>query len=217
VPPPVQTLAAPITTAALAGEQLLLDSDPVRLLNTHAATLGRTSGQWRVAHERAEWNIYLQLAKARLSALVTVTALSGWAMAPSAIGLAHSPVCLVGCVLGTALMSASANTINQLIEVPYDAQMRRTQARPLVTGRVTTLHAAAFAAFAATAGCAVLATACNPLTAALGVTNIVLYAGVYTPLKRTSIACTWAGAVVGAIPPLMGWAAITGWTATNLP
>ena len=72
------------------------------------------------------------------------------------------------------------------------------------------LHASLFAITAGIAGTTVLWQLVNPLTAALGIANIILYAGVYTPLKRVSIINTWVGSVVGAIPPLMGWSACTG-------
>ncbi|VDN28169.1 unnamed protein product [Cylicostephanus goldi] len=67
-----------------------------------------------------------------------------------------------------------------------------------------------FTGITATSGVAALCMLANPLAAALGALNLAIYAGIYTPLKRTHIACTWAGAVVGAIPPLMGYAAATG-------
>lgn len=117
---------------------------------------------------------------------------------------------LLATAVGTALCSAAANTINQIREVPYDAQMARTRMRPLVRKAISPAHALSFAAVTGIAGPALLWAAVNPTTAILGAANIVLYAGVYTSLKRTSIVNTWVGAVVGAIPPLMGWAACGG-------
>jgi protoheme IX farnesyltransferase len=114
------------------------------------------------------------------------------------------------CTIGTMLMSASANAFNHLLEAPYDAQMKRTQSRVLVVHRFTPLHALTFAGVTSITGASLLWAGCNPLTSALGVLNLGLYAGVYTPLKRYHIGCTWAGAIVGAIPPLMGYAALTG-------
>lgn len=112
--------------------------------------------------------------------------------------------------MGTALCSASANTLNQVYEIANDALMRRTMARPLPSGRTTRGRALAFAAVCATLGGTVLATQCGELPAALGLGNIVLYAGVYTPMKQLSYLNTWVGAVVGAIPPVLGWAAAAG-------
>ncbi len=151
-------------------------------------------------------NVYFQLSKARLTTLMVLTAMSGVAISPLPATLSV----LLGTAAGTALCSASANTINQIIEQPLDAQMPRTRNRPLVRRAISPLHAATFAAVTGIAGPAMLFTLVNPVTAALGFANIILYAGVYTPMKRTSIANTWVGAVVGGIPPLMGWTACGG-------
>jgi protoheme IX farnesyltransferase len=150
--------------------------------------------------------IYAQLSKARLSAFNVLVAMSGVALSP----LPTTVPVLLSTALGTALCSASANTLNQLQEVPYDAQMARTRGRPLVRRAVSPAHAAAFAVCTGVAGPALLWTMCNPTTALLGAANIALYAGPYTWLKRRSIWNTWVGAVVGAVPPLMGWAAVGG-------
>jgi len=150
-------------------------------------------------------NVYAQLSKTRLTTLVVLTAMAGVALSPLP---ATIPV-LLSTAVGTALCSASANTLNQMQEVPLDAQMPRTRNRPLVRRAISPLHAAAFASITGVAGPAILWTV-NPVTAVLGLGNIVLYAGAYTWLKRSSIANTWVGAVVGGIPPLMGWTACGG-------
>ncbi|KAI9451069.1 protoheme IX farnesyltransferase, partial [Lactarius psammicola] len=150
--------------------------------------------------------IYAQLSKARLSAFNVLVAMSGVALSP----LPTTVPVLLSTALGTALCSASANTLNQLQEVPYDAQMARTRGRPLVRRAVSPAHAAAFATATGLAGPALLWAMCNPTTALLGAANIALYAGPYTWLKRRSFWNTWVGAVVGAVPPLMGWAAVGG-------
>ncbi|KAK9833996.1 hypothetical protein WJX81_001861 [Elliptochloris bilobata] len=112
--------------------------------------------------------------------------------------------------LGTFGCAAAANTLNQVYEVANDALMKRTMRRPLPTGRVSPRHALAFASVTGAAGVAILYYKANALTAGLGAANIALYAGVYTPLKVVSCANTWLGAAVGAVPPLMGWAAAAG-------
>ncbi|KAF8348999.1 protoheme IX farnesyltransferase [Amanita rubescens] len=145
---------------------------------------------------------YLQLSKSKLSVLVVLSAMSGVALSPSPATL---PV-LLSTALGTALCSASANTLNQLQEIPFDAQMARTRSRPLVRRAISSLHATGFAAVTGIVGPALLWTV-NPTTAILGISNIALYAGVYTWMKRKSPLNTWVGSVVGAIPPLMGWTA----------
>lgn len=151
-------------------------------------------------------SIYAQLAKTRLTVLVVLTAASGVALSPMPTTL---PI-LLSTALGTALCSASANTLNQLQEVPYDAQMVRTRQRPLVRRAISPLHATCFAIATGISGPVLLWTMANPLTAAIGATNICLYAGLYTYLKRKSISNTWVGAVVGGLPPLMGWTACGG-------
>jgi protoheme IX farnesyltransferase len=149
---------------------------------------------------------YSQLSKNKLSIFVTGTAALGFLTA----GPPVSVPALLGVTLGTYLCSAAAGTCNQIYEIRNDSVMNRTRARPLPTGLLSPAHATAFAATTAIAGVSLLATACNPLTAALGAANIVLYAGVYTPMKQVSHLNTELGAIVGAIPPLMGWAACTG-------
>lgn len=149
---------------------------------------------------------YMALSKIRLTGLVVTTALAGYLVAPGAF----DPAMLMCTVTGTALVSCAANALNQFLEVPYDSQMNRTKNRVLVRGYLSPLHAVVFAGTTAILGLSLLSTGVNSLTAALGAANLVLYAGCYTPLKRCSIANTWLGSVVGAIPPMMGWAACTG-------
>ncbi|KAI9353341.1 UbiA prenyltransferase family-domain-containing protein [Zopfochytrium polystomum] len=151
-------------------------------------------------------SVYQDLSKARLAALVVLTTMTGYAMAPGATNLAT----LLWTTVGTGLCVTSANTINQWLEAPFDAQMSRTRTRVLVRHAINPFHAFSFGIVSGIAGTAILVGLVNPITAALGAANIVLYTAVYTPMKRTSIANTWVGAVVGALPPMMGWAACTG-------
>nr|CAG4641030.1 EOG090X09NT [Eulimnadia texana] len=96
-------------------------------------------------------------------------------------------------------------------EVPFDSQMARTSNRVLVRGLISPLHAVSFATVSGTTGLAMLYFGVNSICAALGALTLVLYTLVYTPMKRTSIANTWVGSVVGALPPLMGYAGCTGY------
>lgn len=132
--------------------------------------------------------------------------MAGYAMAPAPFDLNT----FIMCSVGTALLSGSANSINQFFETPFDAQMSRTKNRVLVKGYLTPLHAVGFATVAASTGLLILSHGVNDLTAALGFTNLVLYTCIYTPMKRYSILNTWVGSIVGAIPPLMGWAGCCG-------
>jgi len=151
------------------------------------------------------------LCKVRLSGLVVITSIVGYALAPGDFVLTlNNAVTFAGLLGGTTLCVCSANVFNQWLEVPFDAQMKRTSQRPLVQGVLRPVHALGVGITAGTLGFTTLYALTNPITAALGVSNIFLYAGIYTPMKRTSTLNTWAGAVVGAVPPLMGWTAVTG-------
>lgn len=102
---------------------------------------------------------------------------------------------------------ASANALNMLFEPQHDAKMSRTRNRPLVRGLLSKRAALGFALATGLIGTGMLWIGVNPTTSMLGAGNLVLYAFVYTPLKRIHPLNTWVGAVVGAIPPLMGWCA----------
>jgi protoheme IX farnesyltransferase len=102
-----------------------------------------------------------------------------------------------------------------LFEPQHDAKMSRTRNRPLVRGLVSSRAALIFAAATGAAGTILLWYGVNPTTALLGATNIALYAFAYTPLKRIHPVNTWVGAIVGAIPPLMGWCAAGSQYITN--
>uniref|UniRef100_A0A1B6MME4 Protoheme IX farnesyltransferase, mitochondrial n=1 Tax=Graphocephala atropunctata TaxID=36148 RepID=A0A1B6MME4_9HEMI len=186
-PPPSPTTAAPapVSTPAKSPEK---EWTPVTL-------------DWRQLPQH-----YLKLSKSRLTSLVVLTSMAGYAMAPAPFELTTFALCSVG----TGLLSCAANAINQYHEVPFDAQMSRTRNRILVRGHLTPIHALGFASVCATTGLTVLYYSINPLTAGLGLVNLFLYTSVYTPLKRISILNTWVGSVVGALPPMMGWAACTG-------
>ncbi|XP_034951332.1 protoheme IX farnesyltransferase, mitochondrial [Chelonus insularis] len=148
----------------------------------------------------------LMLSKIRLTSLVVITTMGGYVIAPGVF----DPYTFIMCSVGTGLVSATANSVNQFFEVPFDAQMSRTKNRVLVRGYLTPGHAILFAAASGIAGLSLLNFQVNGLTAALGATNLILYTLIYTPMKRVSILNTWVGSIVGAIPPLMGWAACTG-------
>ena len=149
--------------------------------------------------------VYMNLSKFRLSLLVVSTAVSGYLIAPCTLGTG-----IIWTIAGTGLCAASANSLNQLFERSYDSEMSRTSNRMLVQGIISPLHAGCFSLSAGALGTAMLYFTLNELTACLGLFNIILYAFIYTPMKRFSIYNTWVGSAVGAIPPLMGWAAATG-------
>lgn len=149
---------------------------------------------------------YAALSKFRLSSLVVLTTGAGFICAGSPIDWMTM---LMACS-GTALCAASAGTFNQVIEVDRDKLMKRTRTRPLPSGRVSILEANVFGLSTGSLGTSMLFLGANPTVAALGAANILLYAGPYTLSKPHSEINTWIGSLVGAIPPVMGWAAATG-------
>jgi heme o synthase len=146
---------------------------------------------------------YLELTKPRLSVLIMLSTMSAYALAPYPASLPT----LLFLSSGTFLCAASANTFNMIAEPEFDGMMARTRNRPLVRKALTITQARTFGVTTGITGAAVLAAGVNPVVALLGAGNIILYAAVYTPMKRLTIVNTWVGAVVGGIPPLMGWAA----------
>ncbi|XP_004604036.2 protoheme IX farnesyltransferase, mitochondrial [Sorex araneus] len=168
----------------------------------------RDENQWKEMklHMDSLPGILARLSKIKLTALVVSTTSAGFALASGPLDWP----CFLITVVGTGLASCAANSINQFFEVPFDSNMNRTKNRPLVRGQISPLLAVSFATCCAVPGVALLTWGVNPLTGALGAFNIFLYTCCYTPLKRISIANTWVGAVVGAIPPVMGWTAVTG-------
>jgi hypothetical protein len=151
---------------------------------------------------------YLMLSKSRLTLLVCLTSAAGYGLASSAV-MSFDPTIMAVSTLAVGLTSASANAINQLLEVPFDSQMNRTRNRVLVKGLLSPYHAMGFAVATGSTGALLLLQFVNPVASALAVTNLLLYTSVYTPMKRVSILNTWVGSVVGAIPPLIGWVRYT--------
>ena len=150
---------------------------------------------------------YLELAKARLGALVVLTAFVGYVLG------ARGNVSLWGlaaAVVGTALSSFGANILNQWWEAEPDSLMLRTRERPLPAGRIDRRMAAVLGLVTAALGLAILAVGTNWLTTLLSLFVILLYVLVYTPLKVRTPFNTVVGAVCGAVPPMMGWTAATG-------
>ncbi|KAI3404144.2 COX10 [Candida oxycetoniae] len=146
---------------------------------------------------------YVKLIKPNLTVLVTLSCICSYAISPLSVSVTE--LCFL--TAGTALCSGAANAINMGREPEFDKQMPRTVGRPVVRGLITPKQAYTFAALIGSTGCTMLWFGVNPVVSMLGFSNIVLYAWIYTSMKRKSILNTWVGAIVGAIPPLMGWAA----------
>jgi len=155
---------------------------------------------------RAWASAVFELGKPSVAGLVMVTMLCGALVAPGPRNLAR----LLIAMFGTALVVASANALNMYIERETDALMRRTAQRPLPTGRLSAETALWFALGCAVIGLSVLVLWVNLASAGLALLALVSYVLAYTPLKRTTTYALHIGAVPGAIPPLIGWASITG-------
>lgn len=152
---------------------------------------------------------YMQLTKARLSALVLLTAAVGYIMA-SPSGAAIDWIRLAITLIGTGLAAGCASAMNQLLEIDRDQLMLRTRNRPLPSGAMSAMHGVIAAIVMGVIGVMMLAIFINFIAAALALLTILLYAFLYTPLKVRSTHNTWVGAVCGAIPPMIGWVAATG-------
>lgn len=150
---------------------------------------------------------YLVLGKVRLSLMVLMAGLVGfWVASSSPPSLGE----ITWFALGSFLVVAGANAFNQVAECSQDKLMQRTAERPLPAGRMGSREAMAVAGGMSSAGLAILLLASNLLTVGLALTALLLYVFVYTPLKQVTSWSTLAGAVSGAIPPLMGWCAVRG-------
>jgi protoheme IX farnesyltransferase len=141
---------------------------------------------------------YWSLTKPEVNFLIAVTAAAGfWMGAPAS--LAHFP--WTSLLVGTVLVASGAATLNQLIELRFDAQMRRTARRPLASGRIQPAHALWFGISLSVFGAIYLALATNALASLLSILTLLGYLFLYTPLKLKTPLCTLIGALPGATPP----------------
>ena len=155
---------------------------------------------------------YVALTKPRLNLLVLITTLAGvYLAAPEGVPM---PL-LLHTLIGTALVAGGAAALNQVWERDTDRLMRRTSTRPLPSGRLGIAEATFFGVLLSIAGIAELAIAVNTLSAAVAALTLASYVFAYTPMKRRSSLSTLVGAVPGALPPVIGWVAVTG--ALTLP
>jgi protoheme IX farnesyltransferase len=153
---------------------------------------------------------YWSLTKPEVNFLIAITAAAGfWMGAPASF--ANFPwMSLVHTLVGTVLVASGAATLNQLIELRFDAQMRRTARRPLVSRRIEPSHALWFGISLSVIGAMYLAVTTNALASLLSILTLLGYLLLYTPLKRKTPLCMLIGALPGATPPLIGWAAAFG-------
>ena len=161
---------------------------------------------------------HMELTKVRLNAMVVFTTAVGYVVGSkmNAAPITENPnphfnwYRLWWTCLGTFLAAAGASAFNQAAEARRDARMHRTRNRPLVTGQLTRTYAATFGLVVSILGVAILCPTSNGIAASLAAINVLLYIAIYTPLKPLTATNTLVGAIVGGIPPIIGWAAATG-------
>ena len=154
------------------------------------------------------WADFVTLTKPRVNLLVLVTTVIGFHLGNRA-GVTDFAL-LFHTVAGTFLVASGAAAFNQVLERDVDARMRRTMLRPLPDNRLSTADATWFAAALSAIGLLQLAFGANLIAAGVAAVTLGSYALVYTPLKRVTSLATVVGAVPGALPPVIGWAAATG-------
>jgi protoheme IX farnesyltransferase len=150
---------------------------------------------------------YLELTKPRITVLILICTAVGYLFG---CGASFAPLTLLYALVGTALLASGTSALNQWYEADSDARMNRTRRRPIPAGRMKRSHGFIFGLLVSTAGFAELWFQTNALTAMLGLFTLLSYLFVYTPLKRHTSLCTTLGAVPGAMPPLIGYAAANG-------
>ena len=154
----------------------------------------------------SKWEDYTMLIKLRLSLVVVATSILGYMIAAGTVIYWREMLLLA---IGGMLVTAAANTLNQVLEKDYDKLMQRTMDRPLAAGRMKVSEAVMFAGMTCLFGVSILAIF-NPITALLGMLSFITYAFIYTPLKRFTTMSVAIGAVPGALPVLIGFTAFTG-------
>ena len=160
-----------------------------------------------LAGSQARTRDFVALAKPRLNLLVVASTLVGYAMAPGE-PLGFLRVCAL--LLGTGLVAGGASAFNQVIERDLDALMRRTRNRPLPGQRLQPVEGAFFGTVLTLVGLILIVASSNALAATVAAATLVSYVAIYTPLKRRTSFGTVIGAIPGALPPIIGWAAVTG-------
>jgi protoheme IX farnesyltransferase len=171
-------------------------------MNTNNSVTNNTSN-------RASWRDYYDLTKPRVVLLLMVTAVGGMFLATNPAGMVPLETLLIGSFGLWLAMSASA-VINQIADQRIDKVMARTKNRPLIQGNISSKQAMTFAFIMASLSMVILTIWINPLTALLTLSGIIGYAFIYTAyLKRATPQNIVVGGLAGAIPPLLGWTAVT--------
>jgi protoheme IX farnesyltransferase len=172
----------------------LMERAPVPAPNRAAAMCATTLDYWAIT-------------KPEVNFLILITTFVAFDLASNAGAVRI--LTAIHTLAGTLLVASGAAALNQFLERPFDAKMRRTARRPLAAGRLRPSNVLWFGISLSVAGALYLA-ALNVLTALLAVLTLLSYLFLYTPLKRKTPLCTLIGAFPGAAPPLIGWAAARG-------
>ena len=159
---------------------------------------------------RAKIRDYVALTKPEISFLIVIVTFTGFYLGWPAADRGFPFLLLIHTLIGTVMVASGASTLNQYLERRFDAQMRRTRRRPLACGRLQPSGALCFGVALSVIGAAYLGLATNRLASLLAVLTLAAYLLLYTPLKRETPLCTLAGAIPGAVPPLIGCAAASG-------
>ncbi|HTD24281.1 MAG TPA: heme o synthase [Terriglobales bacterium] len=173
------------------------------VLGSHA----RRSKSWRLKSLRTLAD-YWGLTKPEINFMIAITTAGGFWMA--ADPERFSWLTLLHTVASTVFVASGAAALNQVMEKPYDSQMRRTQGRPLVVGRIKASSASYFGWLISLLGLVYLAISTSRMASLLAAISLLGYLFLYTPLKRKTRLATFIGAIFGALPPLIGWAAVRG-------
>ena len=148
---------------------------------------------------------YSQLIKPSLSIMVVFSSVISYLLAPKVVEYDWKMIALL--FVAGLLVTGSANAINQVVEKDTDAMMKRTARRPVAAGRMTTAEGWSFAIITGVVGVLMLGNFFNWLSAGIALCSLFLYAFIYTPLKKVSSISVLVGAIPGALPCLIGWAA----------
>src|SRR5262249_14691457 len=155
---------------------------------------------------------YLELTKPRILILILLTSIAGFCLASQG---SLDKKLLLHLNIGVGLLAAGIGALNQFFERDIDGLMRRTERRPLPSGRISPAGACLFGILTSVLGVAYLALFINTLSAVVGLSTLISYVFLYTPLKRKTTSSTFIGAFPGAVPPLIGWTAVRGQIGTE--
>jgi protoheme IX farnesyltransferase len=153
---------------------------------------------------------YATLFKVRVTTMVVITSAAGFYLGSLRSGISPFNAGMLEALAGIAVVTCGASALNQALERKTDRLMRRTEDRPMATGRIGLAHGLLVGFLAVILGSIYLAYATNLLTGTLTLLTAIGYVAIYTPLKRVSTINTFIGAFPGAMPPLIGWTAARG-------